>query len=430
MLVGWFLMSYNKSLTDFYEKILGVSNLKTNKQGWIVVAAGAGINLAFGVLYAWSIFGGKLQETMGWTKTQSSIPYTVAIIMFAVMMIPAGRLQDKIGPKWVVTIGGLLIGVGCLLAGSLQSLWGLTFSFGILAGSGIGLGYASTTPPALKWFPPEKKGLISGIVVGGFGLATLYIVPLSMFLLGRYDVFASFRIMGIIFLLMTLPLAQLVKNPDVPVVSKSKNPKAPMEDFSLGEMLKTKQFYMLWFMFFAGATGGLMTIGTLKTLVQQSLGESAAFQLVAFAAIANALGRPMAGVISEKIGRGKTMTILYVLQATALYFFNSLNSFVTVFAAAAVIYFAYGAMLSVYPSACADNFGTKNLGLNYGVMFSAWGVGGIFGPILGGKIADATGSYHTAFVVSAAILLVAASVGLLYKNQQGIRHSYVVTRNG
>ena len=403
--------------------------MKSNKQGWIVVAAGAGINLAFGVLYAWSIFAGKLQETLGWTKTESSIPYTVAIIMFALLMIPAGRLQDKIGPKWVVTIGGLLIGFGCILAGSMTSIFGLTISFGVLAGSGIGLGYASTTPPALKWFPPEKKGLISGIVVGGFGLATLYIVPLSNFLLSRYDVFTSFRIMGVIFLLMTLPLAQFVRNPDKPVVSDNKAAKPPIEDKTVKEMLKTKQFYMLWFMFFAGATGGLMTIGSLKPIVKVMLGESAALQLVAFAAIANALGRPLAGVISEKFGRGKTMSVLYVLQALALFLFNGLSSFATVLMAAAMIYFAYGSMLSVYPSACADNYGTKNLGLNYGIMFSAWGAGGVFGPILGGKIADATGSYEMAFYVSAGILIIAAIMGLFYKTSQS-RHSYVVTRNG
>lgn len=420
-------MPYNELLIlNFIEGDI----LNSNKKGWVVVAAGAGINLAFGVLYAWSIFGAKLQETLGWTKVQSSIPYTVAIIMFAAMMIPAGRLQDKIGPKWVVTIGGLLIGLGCILSGSMNSVLGLTMTFGVLAGSGIGLGYASTTPPALKWFPPEQKGLISGIVVGGFGLATLYIVPLSNFLLSRYDVFSSFRIMGIIFIAMTLPLAQLVKNPEKPVLSANKAAKAPVLDMDLSEMLKTKEFYILWFMFFAGATGGLMTIGALKTIVKDVLGDGAALQLVAFAAIANALGRPAAGVISEKFGRGKTMAVLYVLQAAALFFFNSLTTFIPVFAAALMIYFAYGSMLSVYPSACADNYGTKNLGLNYGVLFSAWGAGGVFGPILGGKIADATGSYQMAFAASAGILLLAAICGWFYKPYQGVRHSYVVTRNG
>jgi len=390
--------------------------MKKNTQGWIVVLAGTGINLAFGVLYAWSIFGGKLQESLGWTKTQSSLPYTVAIIMFALMMIPAGRLQDRFGPRVVATAGGLLIGGGCILAGSLTSLPGLVFSFGILAGSGIGLGYASTTPPAVKWFPPEKKGLITGIVVGGFGLASLYIVPLSKYLLANYDVFTSFRLLGILFLIMTIPLAQLVKNPDTPAVSTHPSKVAKKHhDLTFRQMLKTKEFYMLWFMFFAGATGGLMTIGGLKSIVKVSLGESAAFQLVAFAAIANALGRPMAGNISEKLGRGKTMTLLYIIQAAALFMFHSLSGYFTIFAAACMIYFSYGAMLSVFPSACGDNYGTKNLGLNYGILFSAWGVGGTVGPMIGGKIADITGDYSLAFTIAAGLLLVAAFVGFIYK---------------
>jgi len=393
--------------------------LKNNTRGWIVVLAGTGINLAFGVLYAWSIFAGKLQDSLGWTKLQSSLPYTVAIVMFAIMMIPAGRLQDRFGPRVVATAGGILIGAGCILAGSLTTLPGLVFSFGILAGSGIGLGYASTTPPAVKWFPPEKKGLITGIVVGGFGLASLYIVPLSKYLLAQYDIFTSFRLLGILFLIMTVPLAQLVKNPDTPAVST--NPAAAKKvthELTFKDMLKTKEFYMLWFMFFAGATGGLMTIGGLKSIVKVSLGESAAFQLVAFAAIANALGRPVAGSISEKLGRGKTMTLLYIMQATALFFFHSLGSYFTVFAAACMIYFSYGAMLSVFPSACGDNYGTKNLGLNYGILFSAWGVGGTVGPMIGGKIADMTGSYAPAFVSAAALLLVAAFIGFIYKPYQ------------
>lgn len=393
--------------------------MKKNGRGWIVVLSGIGINLAFGVLYAWSIFAGRLQDSLGWSKTESALPYTVAIIMFAIMMIPAGSLQDKFGPRIITTIGGLLIGIGCILAGSLTTLPGLIFSFGILAGSGIGLGYAATTPAAVKWFQPEKKGLITGLVVGGFGLAPLYIVPLSKYLISTYDIFASFRILGIFFLIITLPLAQFVKNPEtISTSNKSANKKSNSFDLDFKQMIKTKEFYMLWFMFFAGATGGLMTIGGLKSIVKVSLGESAAFQLVAFAAIANALGRPVAGNISQKLGRGKTMTLLYILQATSLFLFHSLNSYIAVFAAACMIYFSYGAMLSVFPSACSDNYGTKNLGLNYGIMFSAWGVGGIVGPIIGGKIADVTGSYSLAFSIAGVVLIIAAFVGFIYKPYQ------------
>jgi len=341
------------------------------------------------------------------------MPYTVAIIMFALVMIPAGRLQDKIGPRWVATIGGTMIGIGCILAGTFTSFVGLVFSFGILAGSGIGLGYASTTPAAIKWFPPEKKGLITGIVVGGFGLASIYIAPLSKYLLYEYGIFPSFRILGILFLAITIPLSQLIKNPEVPIVSK-KNTNSTV-DLTVKEMIKTKEFYQLWFMFFAGATGGLMVIGHLKSIALPILGADAGFLLIALGAIANALGRPMAGVISDRLGRGKTMMVLYILQGTMLLLFSTFNSFTTILIGVGVIYFAYGSMLSVFPSACGDNYGTKNLGLNYGVLFSAWGFGGIFGPMLGGFIKDATGSYTMAFYTAAVFLAVATFIGYIYK---------------
>ncbi|MEA3423086.1 MAG: OFA family MFS transporter [Bacillota bacterium] len=388
--------------------------MKNNRKGWIVVLAGTGINLAFGVLYAWSIFGAALQEApYSWTAKQAAMPYTVAIIMFALVMIPAGRLQDKIGPRWVATIGGVLIGIGCILAGTFTNFFGLVFSFGVLAGSGIGLGYASTTPAAVKWFPSEKKGLITGIVVGGFGLASIYIAPLSKYLLHEYGIFSSFRILGIIFLLITLPLSQLIRNPESSTVNKT-NAKSSV-DLTVKEMMRTKEFYQLWFMFFAGATGGLMVIGHLKSIALPILGADAGFTLIALGAIANALGRPMAGVISDRLGRGKTMMVLYILQGSMLLLFSTFNSFFTVLMGVGVIYFAYGSMLSVFPSACGDNYGTKNLGLNYGVLFSAWGFGGIFGPMLGGFIKDATGSYTMAFYSAAVFLAVATFIGFIYK---------------
>ncbi|MCA0384518.1 MAG: OFA family MFS transporter [Firmicutes bacterium] len=388
--------------------------MKNKNKGLQVVLAGTGINLAFGVLYAWSIFGGALSEEFGWSKAEASLPYTVAIIAFAFIMVPAGRLQDKIGPKWVATLGGLLIGAGCILASFLPSVPGLVFAFGILAGSGIGLGYASTTPAAVKWFAPEKKGLITGVVVGGFGLASIYIAPLTKYLLHEYGVFTSFRILGFLFLAITLPLSQLIVNPEKPVVSTNVKKKV-VPDLTWQQMLKTKEFYQLWFMFFAGATGGLMIIGHLKTIAKLQLGTDAGFMLVALAAIANAIGRPAAGVISDKFGRGKTMMFLYILQAVVLFIFSSFSSFTTVLLGAMVMYFSYGSMLSVYPSACGDNYGTKNLGMNYGILFSAWGAGGTVGPMIGGFIADSTGSYSLAFTIAAGMVLLAAAMGYFYK---------------
>ncbi len=392
--------------------------MNNSKKGWLVVFAGTGINLAFGVLYAWSIFGSALSADHGWSAKQAALPYTLAIIMFAVMMIPAGKLQDKIGPRWVATIGGALIGLGCLLAGTMGNFTGVLIGFGLFAGSGIGLGYASTTPAAVKWFPPEKKGLITGIVVGGFGLASLYISPLSKYLLHDFGVFKAFQILGVLFLIITIPLSQFVKNPETPVASTAA--KASTHNMTVKEMVKTKEFYQLWFMFAAGATGGLMVIGSVKSIALPIIGAAAGFTLIALASIANALGRPMAGIISDRFGRGKTMAVLYLMQAAMFLVLNNfeINGFVTILIIVMVIYFSYGSMLSVFPSACGDSYGTKNLGLNYGVLFSAWGFGGVFGPMLGAYIKDSTGSYTTAFYIAATVLVIAAILGFLYKPYQ------------
>lgn len=383
-------------------------------KGWIVVLAGAAINLTFGVLYAWSIFANDLVVSMNWSRSQASLPYTVAILMFAFMMIPAGKLQDKFGPRIVTRIGGVLTGSGLILSGFMTDLTGLVICFGILAGSGIGLGYAATTPAAVKWFKSEKKGLITGIVVGGFGLASLYIAPLTNHLISQFGVFNSLRFLGIAFLFITMALSQFVVNPENPI-KKENNSKQNPYDLNWHEMLKTKQFYQLWFMFFAGATGGLMIIGHLATISSIQIGGNIGFLLVALAAIANAFGRPIGGALSDKLGRGKTMMLLYIFQGITLLLFPYLTNFIALLVGAAVVYFSYGSMLAVYPSACGDYYGTKNLGINYGILFSAWGIGGTIGPMIGGFIADLTGNYNGAFLIAASLLAVASIFGYVLK---------------
>src|SRR5512138_1340085 len=205
-----------------------------NRRGWTVVLAGTGLNLALGILYAWSVFSKQIVETVekggfGWTKMTASLPYTVACGIFAIMMIPAGRLQDRLGPRVVASVGGVLIGVGCIVASfaSAESALPAILGFGVLGGSGIGLGYAAATPAAVKWFPPEKKGVVTGIVVGGFGIAPVYIAPLSKYLIGEYGVAGSFRFLGIAFLVAATAFAQFIKNPEKPAVAAPKPDGAP-----------------------------------------------------------------------------------------------------------------------------------------------------------------------------------------------------------
>jgi OFA family oxalate/formate antiporter-like MFS transporter len=399
-------------------------------RGWMVTFSGMGLNLAFGVLYAWSVFGKQFTEAIekggfGWSKTQAALPYTIAIAFFAGMMVPAGRLQDRFGPRIIATIGAVLTGMGLFISGyaSPTNMVPVIIGFGILAGTGIGLGYATATPAAVKWFPPEKKGLITGIVVSGFGLASVYIAPLSRYLLAAYGVNSSFMILGAAFAIATFIISQFITNPAAAAVNinlKKNSVNNCNVDCTWREMMKTPTFYLLWIEFVCGALAGLMIIGHLAKIVavQSNNMIQTGFLFVGLLAIFNAGGRLIAGAVSDYIGRMKTILLVFLSQATVMFFFSRLSTSTGFIVGSAIVGFSYGACLSLFPSTTADHWGTKNLGFNYGIMFTAWGVGGVFGPILAGKVADATGSYSTAYVISAGLLIFAAILTFFTKAPQ------------
>jgi MFS transporter, OFA family, oxalate/formate antiporter len=390
-----------------------------NRKGWIVTLAGMGLNLALGILYAWSVFSKQLVEDVakggfGWTKTQATLPYTIAIACFALMMVPAGRLQDRLGPRIVASAGGILTGLGLLVASlaTPTSVLPAILGFGLLAGTGFGLGYSATTPAALKWFSPAKKGLITGLVVGGFGLAPVYIAPLSKHLLATYGVSRSFQIFGLAFLVIATSFAQFVRNPQKPIIPAAKpgdTAKPARADRTWRDMLKSPSFYSLWLQYACAATAGLMIIGHMAKIVAVQSGNSIklGFVFVALLAVFNASGRIIAGVVSDFVGRVVTIALVCLLQALAMFFFSGISTVAGFVVGAAVVGFCYGSCLSLFPATTSDYWGTKNLGLNYGLLFTAWGVGGVLGPILAGKIADATGTYTGAYHISAGLLVLA-----------------------
>jgi OFA family oxalate/formate antiporter-like MFS transporter len=398
-----------------------------SRRGWVVTLAGMGLNLALGILYAWSVFSKQLAEAVekggfGWSKTQATMPYTIAIACFAFMMVPAGRLQDRLGPRLVASIGGVLTGVGLVVASfsSAGSAAPAMIGFGVLAGTGFGLGYAAATPAAVKWFPPEKKGLITGLVVAGFGVAPVYIAPLSKYLIGNWGVAGAFRILGIAFLVVATAFAQFIKNPDVPpfLVNKAVAgaPLPTRVEKTWREMIKTPTFYSLWLQYACAATAGLMIIGHMAKIVavQSQNTIQIGFVFVALLAIFNASGRIVAGIISDYIGRVVTLGLVCILQATTMFFFQGLSTVTGFIVGAALVGFNYGACLSLFPATAADQWGTKNMGMNYGLLFTAWGVGGVFGPILAGQIADRTGSYAGAYNVAGLLLIAAFFLAMLF----------------
>jgi len=398
------------------------------KKGWLVVMAGLGLNLALGILYAWSMFSKQLTEPIanggyGWSRTTATLPYTIAIACFALIMIPAGRLQDRLGPRLVATAGAVLCGLGLIVSslGRADMIWPLIVGFGILAGTGIGLGYAAATPAAIKWFGAEKKGLITGIVVAGFGLAPVYIAPLSKALLSSLGIPGAFRTLGFVFLAVAGISAQFLVNPkpgDVrPAAKHGKSQKAktpPLADATWREMIRTPKFWSLYLQFACGATAGLMIIGHIAKIVSSQSGGAiqAGFLFVALMAIFNAGGRVVAGMVSDIIGRVGAMIIVFLIQASVMFFFDQFTTTTGFLFGAALVGFNYGSCLSLFPATAADYWGTKNLGLNYGILFTAWGVGGVFGPNLAGMIADSTGSYAAAYRVAGGLLLFAALLGI------------------
>jgi nitrate/nitrite transporter NarK len=287
--------------------------------------------------------------------------------------------------------------------------------FGLMAGTGFGLGYAAATPAAIKWFPPEKKGLITGLVVSGFGLAPVYIAPVSRWLLGAFGVSGAFRILGLAFMVITLALTSRIVNP--PQAAPKAGAPVPANAPGWRAMLRTRAFYLLYAEYTFAALAGLMIIGHLAKIIAVQTGGAVqtGFVFVAFMAVFNAGGRLLAGMLSDKLGRIRTLLIVCLSQAAVMVFFPALDNMAGFFAGSAVVGFSYGACLALFPATVGDYWGAKSFGLNYGVLFTAWGLGGVFGPLLAGRIADSTGSYTLAYYIAAGLMLAAAGLTLITK---------------
>jgi len=386
--------------------------------GWRVAFAGMGINLALGVLYTWSVISKRVPDDWGWSEAARSLPYSAACLVFSLVMVLAGRMQDRFGPRLVATIGGILVGAGMMGAYFTTSVIGYVIAIGVLAGAGIGFGYASATPPAVKWFSKAKTGLIAGIVVSGFGLASVYAAPTAKWLIGVKGLPFTMLVFGAAFLVVVVGLAQLLKPPPVGYVPAGEPPRPAVsnkkEDFTPREMLRTWQFYVLWFMYACGAGAGLMIIAKMDPIASNQAKLTLGFLLVAVLAIGNGAGRIVAGLLSDKIGRKAMMVTCFVLQAVAIFLLSQavpgspLASVPVLAVLAAIIGANYGANLSLFPSITKDYYGLKNFGANYGLMFTSWGVGGFMLALLAGKIYDVTQSFNVAYYGAAGLLVVAA----------------------
>jgi OFA family oxalate/formate antiporter-like MFS transporter len=445
---------------------------------WWVVLGALVIQVSLGAVYIWSVFQTPLREVFkSWTEPQVTLPAQVVLAVFAAAVVFGGRLQDRFGPRIVATIGGLVLGGGMILArftgafspqqASGQALAWLVFTYAVLGGLGIGAAYVCPIATCVKWFP-DKRGLITGLAVAGFGAGGFFFGPLAtglirgmpykllganLFPLPQVGLFNTFLTLGVIFLIAIVLGAQLLRNPPAGYRPAGWNPPATAvgtrarPDFTPWQMLATPQFWLLWLTYFAGCCAGLMVIMKASPIWQSfaveplkpPVAEDAFARIlaqgtmaVAILAIFNALGRILWGKISDNLGRKATLIIMFVLCGAAMLALNSLRDYAFYLTGICLVGLCFGGYLALYPAVTADFFGTKHYGINYGWMFTAYGVGGIVGPLLAAKLLKVTAqvpyygketselvqkvfplsSYQAAFVTAGLMCLIAAALML------------------
>ena len=330
---------------------------------WRVVVGGVSMNLALGSLYAWSVFVLPLEKEFGWTRSQTSWVYTIAVVVFASTFVLAGRIQDQLGPRPCALAGAILVSLGFFLASFTTSLWFLYLAFGLVVGAGNGFGYATPMPVASKWFP-DRRGLVVGLMVGGYGAGSAIIGPIATSLITSVGWRPTFRMLGVVFLAMGLIGAWLLENPPQGYRPRGWTPPAGAalrRDYSTREMLRTPQFYALWIAYALGTTAGQMTISQLVPFARSAgLGAAVATLALPVTAAGNAGGRILSGWLSDALGRVTTLRVMVLASAIAMpALFAWRAQAVLFFVLVACVYWCYGTQLSVFASATADLYGTR-----------------------------------------------------------------------
>ncbi len=430
---------------------------KIQNNRWLIVVGALMVQIILGTVYAFSVFIKPMEMEFGWDRTTTQWAFSFALVTFAIVMIPAGKLQDRIGPRKVAMMGGLLLGLSFLLSAFLVSEsrpWLLYVTYGVIGGAGLGFAYVCPIAASVKWFP-DKKGMITGLAVAGFGAGALFFAgPASILLLppveGREAMGLSqilliglgiqagsgfgigwqafFILHGIVSALGVIAGASLLHNPPAdwtPPGWKAETSSTAKKEFTWREMLNTPQACMLWVTFILGATSGLMAIGQWKpmmgtilqgqTFAPEWMGAFGRFvEPVGILAIFNALGRVFWGKVSDLIDRPRAMMMMFLAQGMAFMLLISVETPIAIFLASAWVGLNFGGNFALFPAATAEYFGTKNLGVNYGWIFTAYGVAGFLGPVVGGVLFDATGQYLVPFVFAGILCFIAAasSIGI------------------
>jgi OFA family oxalate/formate antiporter-like MFS transporter len=395
---------------------------------WIIVGGALLLQLCLGILYSWSVFVKPVQALLG-IKTASDVQltFTIAVVFFALAMIPAGRLQDRYGPRIIGMIGAGLLGIAFLLTSFLSKDLGLPYvylTYGVLGGIGMGFGYVTPIAACVKWFP-DKRGLVTGLAVAGFGFSSVIFGRVAPTLIKTYGIKQTFTILGVVLLVAGLIGAGILRNPPVgykpagwaPPARVTASGAAARLEFDWRHMIRTNQFYLLFAMYALGASAGLLLISVASPFATKDLkidAETAGWGVAAIG-VFNGAGRIIVGWISDALGRVQTMRLDFIVAAVAmllLYPVSKAGGFAAMVFMFGIVALTYGALLAMFPATTADFWGTKNLGINYSLVFLAWGLAGVIGPQAGARFLDIFGNYYTGFITAA--VLAAIAFGLTF----------------
>src|SRR5437588_1696017 len=388
---------------------------------WAVATAGVIMQIALGAVYAWSVFRIPLTKTFGWTISQVTFTFTLAIFMLGFAAFVGGLWMRRSGPHVVAIAAGILYGAGVFLASlSGGHLYWLYFSYGFLGGIGLGLGYIVPVATLVKWFP-DKRGMITGIAVAGFGAGALITAPIANSLIKNIGVLKTFAVLGIAYFIAVTLAALFIKDPPqgfkpagwVPSAAQTRQRAA--RDLSLREALTKWQWYALWAMLFLNTSAGISIISQAAPMAEEITRVSAAVAagLVGIISLANGSGRFLWAWLSDAVGRRAVFLAMFLIQAVVFWLMPHVTGFGPFTTLAFVILLCYGGGFGTMPAFATDYFGPTNVGSVYGLMLTAWGFAGVFGPMLIANIRQHSGHYSQALYVISGVMLIGAILPLI-----------------
>jgi MFS transporter, OFA family, oxalate/formate antiporter len=388
---------------------------------WVIAVAGICMQIALGAVYAWSVFRIPLAKQFGWSIPQVTLTFTISIFVLGVAAFFGGLWLNRSGPRIVALTAGFLYGAGVFLASfSDNKLWWLYLSYGLIGGIGLGFGYIVPVAVLVKWFP-ERRGLITGIAVGGFGAGALITAPVATRLIQTVGVLHTFAYLGVAYLIVTMLSGAFMQNPPDGWKPEGWNPTASQvaqrakRDYTLGQALGTWQWWALWLLLFLNTSAGISVISQEAPIFQELARVTAvvAAGMVGVVSLGNAFGRVFWAWVSDLTSRKITFFVMFLLQMFLFWFLPSLTTAGILTAVTFVILMCYGGGFGTMPAFAADYFGAKNVGPIYGLMLTAWGFASAFGPLLIANMRQMSGTYRGALHVIAGVMLVSAVLPML-----------------